>query len=180
MVLFGAVIVAMALVLAACGGDDDGGDDGDDQPTATEQSGGGATATREAQATAEATEDSGDRLADPCSLVTPAEISEIAGEEYGDGELNSDDCTYNSPTNRTVTVSVEEHVGQAESVFENTVESFDLDETENIGERAAWNDQFGELDVLVDSDRLLIVSVPFILADDKESAAIAIAQKALD
>jgi hypothetical protein len=115
--------------------------------TATKQAGGTATATEAPQETAEPAEDSGDRLAGPCSLVTPAEISEIAGEEYGEGELDRDDCTYDSPTGRTVSVTLEDHSGQAGSSFQDTLDIFDATEIDGVGERALWIDQFGELNV---------------------------------
>ena len=178
-------MVALALVFAACGGDDDNaGGSGDNAATATKQAGGNATATIKPEATAEPTDDSsGDRLADSCSLVTFAEISEIAGEEYGEGELNSANCTYSSPTNRTVNVTLADEPGLAEASFESFLADDNFgtpEEIDSVGERAAWVDSLGQLVVLVDSDRILIVNVPFIQAQDKKAAAIAIAQKALD
>lgn len=176
-------MVALALVLGACGGNDDD-DGGDNASTATKQAEGNATATKRPEATAKPTDDSsGDRLSDSCSLVTSAEISEIAGDEYGEGELNSANCTYSSPTNRTVNVTLVDSSGLAESTFEAVLADDNFgtpEEIDSVGERAAWIDSLGQLVVLVDGDRTLIVNVPFIQAQDKKAVAIAIAQKALD
>ncbi len=191
--LLGVTVLALAVVVAACGGDDDDqGTNGGPTSAATatqKPSGAGNEATPAEPASAEtpaATElptlapgADGSVLVDPCSLVTPAEISEIAGEEYGEGKLNSDDCTYLSPTNREVTISVEDHGSRAKSQFEDNVDVLKMAEVDGIGDGAAWAEQFSELDVLA-GEKIVIVSVPFIDVQDKQAAAIAIAKKALD
>ena len=182
--LLGVTVLALAVAVAACGGDDDdqwtnGGPTS--AATATQKpSGAGNEATPTEPASAETPAgNNGSALGDPCSLVTAAEISEIAGEQFADGEINSDDCTYVSPTNREVTISVEDHGSRAKSQFEDNVDVLKMTEIDGIGDGAAWAEQFGELDVLA-GEKIVIVSVPFIDVQDKQAAAIAIAKKALD
>lgn len=169
----GALLLALALVAGACGGDDsDGpGDDGANN---------GGTVTESPAAGRDGRSSASDFHA--CDLFTADEISEIFGDQAGEGEdylavaADATACSWNFVF---IEVLLEDGPDWYDAVHLADDDS-DVEEVGGLGDTAAWDTFLRTLDV-VDGDRYLSVQpiVGFLDLDARE-VAIELAEIALE
>lgn len=196
-----ALIAVLMLLAVACGGgdDDDSSDADSDEPTAeaTDNSDGGDDAEDDDAEETDAPDDSDDEDEGDddavsgdhaCTYITPAELSEILGEEFGEGRdylataNGATACTWESDAGAAVFVEVL-HDGGPDYYDAVHIEGFDsgFEETEvdGIGDKAIYSD-IGVLDV-VDGDKYISVQPVLFFSDldeldvSQEIAAIVLA-----
>ena len=182
--LLGAVVGALALLVAACGGDDDTGGNDDGAATATIAAGDGGDGPGDGETPDPTSENGGANgsddggAVDACSLMTQADAEEALGAGVGAGEPEDFPpvfgCRYETGDFDTAIVSIliYDDASQAEAGYQLAIDINDYEEIDGIGERAYFALGFG---ITALSDRYE-VSVDVIGPDDDEELEKELAQ----
>jgi hypothetical protein len=178
-----ALVLALALAFSACGGDDDETSPGGTTTATATRTGnaGSGTQDAEATATAEATPDDGDDGSDgeaaetpvgasgdnPCDLISADEINDITSGGFDEGQQTPDSCAFTTSGGDTIGVIVQNFPGQAEVKFEHIFDGdlLGYEEIGGAGERAAWTNDYNELEILAGDD-LVVINIYYTAGDD--------------